>query len=668
MTDLSPSYSERGGARSSNFSPRSTNPPPALEDGPTDSHALAVADHDEKGAAQVGHEEPEVKDLGWHEETEESLVGGLPNEELWTLVRRFDKQMYHVKAIPVAPLGGLDLNIADEDEFSPEKLRSNIERLYMTVVIGSMGFVKHIVRLRSWKEPRRTAAFCAAYYVAWLLDFIVPSFVSMLLLLIVYPPARTLLFPPAPLALVDNKTGGVKKPSAGVLGSHNSLTGAPEKHQGEAVEQEAHNFVSGLGAIGLSAATGKHTENKKQEEEGAIDTSIPDPTAIATRAADSKDVAAGGAPNAQHDKTKQPMEAAMWQKARPVMHVIADIADGWERFANALSPTPPFPQDLARLRLAGVLVPVLGVGILTSSYAFVKITTFISGAGFFGDPLLIRGIDLLNRTVPDWQKYLEIRNTILKGVPTNAQLTLTLLRIGEANKAPLPPPPTSSQPPSTQPRALETSDVPLDASHSEIQSAIHHDPSQPAPHAELPAKPKKQHGRHIVSFFKRSTKFGVSTVLGTDNLKAAAGSEHARHRLGVLPRPNPPPSGPVSFKGRYNGKKGRIYLSTAATIPCLSFAPDTPTGKDPVTLDAGDQPPIKPLFSIAVADIAELKKIGGFGWKAKLIVGWAMDREVADGLEVIDHEGTITSLTAIPLREELFNRLIAMGGQVWESW
>jgi hypothetical protein len=48
--------------------------------------------------------------------------------------------MYHVKAIHYTPPGGLDLNIADEDEFSPDKLRSNIERLYMTVIIGLMGF------------------------------------------------------------------------------------------------------------------------------------------------------------------------------------------------------------------------------------------------------------------------------------------------------------------------------------------------------------------------------------------------------------------------------------------------------------------------------------------------------------------------------------------------
>jgi hypothetical protein len=42
--------------------------------------------------------------------------------------------MYHVKAIPTAPPGGLDMNIADEEEFSPDKLRANLERVYMTIV------------------------------------------------------------------------------------------------------------------------------------------------------------------------------------------------------------------------------------------------------------------------------------------------------------------------------------------------------------------------------------------------------------------------------------------------------------------------------------------------------------------------------------------------------
>ena len=38
--------------------------------------------------------------------------------------------------------GGLDLNIADEDEFSPDKLRSTIERLYMTVVSSRIDLSK----------------------------------------------------------------------------------------------------------------------------------------------------------------------------------------------------------------------------------------------------------------------------------------------------------------------------------------------------------------------------------------------------------------------------------------------------------------------------------------------------------------------------------------------
>jgi hypothetical protein len=65
----------------------------APEDHPTDSHELANADHEEKGAAQMDHGQTEVRDLGWNEEAADvpQLVGGLPNEELWTLIRRFNK-------------------------------------------------------------------------------------------------------------------------------------------------------------------------------------------------------------------------------------------------------------------------------------------------------------------------------------------------------------------------------------------------------------------------------------------------------------------------------------------------------------------------------------------------------------------------------------------------
>ena len=135
-----------------------------VSNAPSDSHAIAISDHEEKGAVQKVQQEGEVRDMGWREQPADvptPLVGGLPNEELWTLVRRFNKQMYHVKATNAQLLGGLDLNIVDDEEFSPDKLRSNVERLYMTVIIGMIGLGKHIARLRSWREPRRTGAFCA---------------------------------------------------------------------------------------------------------------------------------------------------------------------------------------------------------------------------------------------------------------------------------------------------------------------------------------------------------------------------------------------------------------------------------------------------------------------------------------------------------------------------
>jgi hypothetical protein len=64
-----------------------------LRDEPTTSHTLAMADHEEKGAAQVDHDE-EVVNLGWNEPPSQianPLVGGLHNEDLWVLVRRFNK-------------------------------------------------------------------------------------------------------------------------------------------------------------------------------------------------------------------------------------------------------------------------------------------------------------------------------------------------------------------------------------------------------------------------------------------------------------------------------------------------------------------------------------------------------------------------------------------------
>lgn len=272
-----------------------------------------------------------------------------------------------------------------------------------------------------------------------------------------------------------------------------------------------------------------------------------------------------------------------------------------------------------------------------------------------------------------------VNSTILKGVPTNAQLTLTLLRVGEANKAPLPPPPHVNAPPPEEPVDVSEehlratgADYPLNATQAELDDAMSHDPTvaHQTGGADIDHAKGAKHGKKgskVVGFFKSAVKGTVETALGADRLKAKVGSEHAKNRLGVIPKnPEEELSGPVDFSCRYHGKRGHVYISTKATIPCVSFSTSSKIAKTgSLTAEEED---LHPVWSIAVADIKELKKIGGLGWKAKLVVGWALDREIADGLEIVTRSGETWSLTAMVLRDELFNRLIAMGGQKWEAW
>lgn len=184
--------------------------------------------------------------------------------------------------------------------------------------------------------------------------------------------------------------------------------------------------------------------------------------------------------------------------------------------------------------------------------------------------------------------------------------------------------------------------------------AIHPDDTAVTTGTDTKAPEKKKHGRRLLAFVKSTTKGGVETMLGTDRLKASVGSTTAKNRLGVLQTGARDPAGPVQFPARFKGKKGHLYITSTATTPAISW-----------TTEKED---IDPVFSIAIQDIQELKKIGGLGWKAKLVVGWATDREIADGILIVDKLGNQKQLTAIALREELFNRLVSMGNQMWEAW
>ena len=148
--------------------------------------------------------------------------------------------------------------------------------------------------------------------------------------LLLSPRARYSLFPPAPLALVDHKTGGLCKPPAGVLGSTDSATGAPENARGEAVENEASNFATAVAAIAINIFTDSDPQHDKLQDAYEESDILPKPNELATKIATMKDKASG-VNKPSHDKTKSPMEKIMWSKMKPLVHEISFVSDTWER-------------------------------------------------------------------------------------------------------------------------------------------------------------------------------------------------------------------------------------------------------------------------------------------------------------------------------------------------
>ncbi|KAM0120998.1 hypothetical protein ACP6JC_002371 [Aspergillus fumigatus] len=546
--------------------------------GPTDSHVLSQVkpEEEDRGLAQKAGVTNDVSDIGWGEsdKIEERIVTGLSNEDLWMLIRRFNK----------------------------------------------------------------TEQYIQVYSVAWLLDFLVPTLFGTMLVLVVWPQSRKVLFPPAPLALVDKSTGGVQKPKAGVLGSHDSVTGAPEKYKGEAAEQEASNLIASVATVAVGSAAGKHDQGTP--EDAPMESSVPDAMDIVSKTADAQAAAGGEVPADTHDKTRQPMKETVLNGANLAMRVLSDIIDTYERFGN---------------------------------YVFVKLGTFLFGFVFFGDPVLQRFINYLNHAFPHWQKLLNLQNSLLKRVPTNAQLTLTLLRIGESNAAPLPPPPSSSlhKAPS-RPAPIHHDQLALGASTEEISRAAAPEPKQDAaqePHKDEEPK-KKSLGARIVGFFKGTTATGIEAKLAVDRVRAQAGSTHAKNHVGILRKKGEEtlPYGPVEFDARYKGKRGNVVIDSSKQPPLLYFTTDPTVIQGDYRLDSRKKGTV--LFTIPVTEIQEMRKIGGMGWKGKLAAGWAVGcKEVVDGLVIIgEHPHDSYQLTAMSTRNELFNRLVAIDGQVWESF
>ncbi|KAJ5151662.1 hypothetical protein N7492_009957 [Penicillium capsulatum] len=633
-----------------------------------ESYDLTRPPTDENGPTDVVPAKP--PSLNWKPSSrtvDESLADGISNEDLWMLIRRFNKQIYHVKAVPGATLD-IDLNRADEERFPPEKLRMTLERFYTSVVVGVTEFCRHVGRLRSWKEPVRTGVFCGIYFVSWVFDLLIPTTLGLMVGMVMCPPIRCVLFPPHPVALQPESQASSAEPQ-----SHDSLTGAPEAHKGEAAEQEAKNLVDSFATVAMETAAGKYCQ--AVAEDVTEKTSIPD----TLRLTENGEAQPEDPPD---DKTKKPMKHKVSQGTDQAMRIISDITDIYEKFANLLSPTPPFFLVTPRLRLAGILSIMMAVLPFTSSYWIIKSVGFTLGLAFFGDPIFAWTMHLLNTKFPAWQEQMDLQKydpvlftwayllmpvrTLLEGVPTNAQLTLTLLRIGEINSSPLPPPPTPTDNEPVWPIRRSKSKPTLSPTSTDHLSTTSPSDSFPAPDQ----KPKRRWVFKVLKFVRRTIATAIKGHIAVDRAMAIAGSAHTKNLIGMLQQRKfaATPFGPLKFDAKFERKRGAAVIDSSKEPPILYFTTYQSAGLDDLRIESRKKGSV--LFQIPVTQICELKKTEGLGWKGRLIVELtAGSKEAADGLVVVgDGDGETFHLTGMRSRNQLFNRLVAIDAQFWESW
>ncbi|KAK2598180.1 hypothetical protein QQS21_005657 [Conoideocrella luteorostrata] len=522
---------------------------------------------------------PEVKNSSWqNDHSNTPYVDGLSNDDFWALIRRFDKQIFQVKKIEKWPLSNLDMNIAAEEDITEEKLRAHAERLYTSVIIVLISLYKHIVRLRSWREQQRTLWFLGIYSAAWLADLLSVTLLIFLIVSIVYPPSREKFFPSAPAALTSSRTGALKKPVAGVLAS-DSVTGAPEQYKGETLEQEARSFLNSISALLMGISSGELAE-EAQDDNGLHRMS--------------RDLAIVGnmenhrTSDKYQDRTKEPISRIVYGfETRMALHKLPEFIDTWERVMNALSPTRPFPTHSARLILAAWLVPFVLVAYFTTGHMMMKGTGLMVGFVIFGKPVIDYNVSCLTSIYPQWREYVELRNTFLRGVPTNAQLAMTLLRNGEGEGIPLPSPPESDENLNVE-SSFKACDLShLGASPEEIQRAI--SPSSQDDQKQNPGKEDKPSATlRVANRIKRTTKDSVRIVhriakMGEPPISEQTQNQQQQKDLKF--------AGPVRFPARYKNRKGYAYITTKATTPAISWR------------EASDD--LELAWTVAIAEVAE---------------------------------------------------------------
>ncbi|ODN79884.1 hypothetical protein L202_03778 [Cryptococcus amylolentus CBS 6039] len=710
--------------------PSSESAPTALPTNPATSpeeqkHAIKE-EHPQVVKREVEKTKAEAREIKG-EPAQGTIVHGVEDDRLWAMLRRFDVQITHVlhpahKLPPAEP----DLRVSPLPNLPShtDVLRSNLERVIAAVGPSSVRGAREFQRLMSWspEERWRTGTYCAAYFTAWVFGYAMLGVTIFLSVLVCFPFTRRYLFPPVPPAPFTPPSATDptnQKGDESLLGNVDGKTVHRTKH--EQAEEQAFEATSVLRAYttrllwdgrkkGKEAGNSEVGEKREDssdsdsEDEFNPERTKVDGTSDTAQGLDSAAVVVGGEkivpekPLTDKEKKKLASREAKRKRDETVSKMTKATEDGLgafadliERFTNALSPPSAYPENFARFKMAGafLLPPGLLLTYIPAVY-FGRAATFAFGVGMWAQPLLIKGVKKFVELVPDWEEKLDMRNSILSRVPTDAQLTLHLLRVTEALGTPLPRPPPP--PLAGSPKEAIADTTPATHTAEDDQELLEAQKEGGTTEAAVKAKHKtKTHltnafrsaGKHLAGFRGDVSVDGArkQVSMSIEELMERYKIEDKRlmwlGKIGdkvdkVFFRGNVADDLTISsYPCKLDGTSGHIILDSkkeGVAMPTISFVPTS--GKEAV-------------FRRPIDDIVEIKK--SHVAMARMALGWASGadveglgltirfksgeqqlKELTAGPKAPKEDGETVHFKRIGRREALFVRLVSMGRQRWE--
>lgn len=633
-------------------------------------------------------------------EEQGTVVDGIEDDHLWVLLRTFNTQVNHV----LHPARGLPPNQPDLRQtnlpnvpYRSDTLKANMERFIKAIAPPSSRGIREVQRLSDWHgEFGRTAAYCAGYFLSWGMGCTVVAALCFFAILVAFPGTRRFLFPdlpeqvppPDPLEHVQEEPLAKATPAA----QEHKLTRAEqaEEHSVE-VTAVVLGFIGKL-LLGSTANEGnavvgpkdlvaetEHHEHIVKDAQGEIvgyTTEEMDAHAERMRVGGQvvpvrKDKEARSEAQSEADAVRDELTSRM---AKATENGVGTAADFVEIMQKALSPLPVYPDSYARYKLAALLVAPALLLHFVPAQVIGRAVTFFFGVVFWGHEPLMNGMKRLMELVPNWMDYLDPRNHILSGVPTNAQLTLHLLRASEAERNPLPLPPVAP--------TLEEANEAINedegegatakaakAAASDTKAGRELSSRNPDNHKGVRKAAKKTGGK-TKSLFKRAAR--KLAGMGSDVTVVGEESNPVKRKLNSMVLKakwgDDVPEG--GFVAKLNGTSGHLFLDDEegclSWVPLLSKSPEKVWYIDDL-VEMKKQGLGVQRLALAMMSGAEIESLGLTLRFAKTADDISMkDMTEEEQLAYAQRAEESLNFRGVEAREQLFNRLIAMGHQRWE--